>query len=478
VTASRARFIAGGAAAFAAVAQPHAARAAPPAEALVRRGEPGYDVARRLDNARHDRFPAAIAYCATPDDVAESVRWARAAGLPIAVRSGGHDYEAFSLNDGGAVIDVGGLRGVAIGAGRRTARIAAGTTVGEAYHRLADAGVTLPAGTCHSVGIAGLTTGGGFGFLGRRHGLLSDRLSRVVMIDANGARRDSERDAAGLDLLWAARGGGGGNFGIVTDFVFDVVPAPERVVLFALAWELRHAGDVLGRWMDWLARIPRELVTICLVQSAPTRAVRVIGQYLGSESAIAGALRASLPLAAATENTLETLPYIDAVDRYSGLGTPRLRSKMKSSYAASALDDAGIAAAAALVEAAPDGVRCILQFDSVGGAVNDVPASATAYPHRDMAYSLQYRTHWTDPADDARAFAWVRGAFAQLDPRTSMASYRNYCDLDLHDWQRRYHGPNYARLQRIKAALDGDGIFRFAQGIEPAASWSAPCRAS
>jgi FAD/FMN-containing dehydrogenase len=467
VTISRCGFVAGAGAAFASIAVLPARASAPPAGTLFPRG-PGYEKARRNENARVDVHPRAIVVCNDENEVARAVRWANEGGGAIAMRSGGHDYEGFSLNEGGVVIDTGGLRGVAVSGDGSSARIGAGTDVGTLYHRLAEAGRTLPAGTCHSVAVAGLTTGGGFGLCGRRYGLMADRLQRVRLIDADGRLRDSANDPDGDAILWASRGGGGGNFGIVTELFFSLVAPPPSAVVFALEWDLAYAEDVLQRWMAWAPAQPRELVAICLLQNNPEPRVRVIGQYLGDQTALAANLARAFARGTAVGFTLETMSFIAAADHYAGYGAERTSWKMKSSYGTVALGAAEIGTAAALVRRAPRAARCILQFDGFGGAVNDLAPSATAFPHRTMAYSLQYRTYWDGAELAAPAYAWAREAFAALDPYTAMKSYRNYCDLDLADWRERYHGENYGRLRRVKKLLDPSNRFTFPQGIEPA----------
>jgi FAD/FMN-containing dehydrogenase len=467
VTISRGGFVSAAGAAFASIAAIPGRASAPPARTFVR-GSRGYDAARRNENARLDLHPRAIVFCKDQNEVARAIRWANEGGGPIAIRSGGHDYEGFSLTDGGVVIDVGGLRGVEVSSDGTRARVGAGTDAGTMYHRLNEVGRTLPAGTCHSVALAGLTTGGGFGLIGRRHGLMADRLERVRLIDADGRLRDSAHDPDGEEILWASRGGGGGNFGVVTDLFFSLVEQPANVVLFSLEWDLAHAEDVLQRWMAWAPAQPRELVAICLLQNIPAQRARVIGEYLGSQAALEANLERAFARADALDFSVETMPFIAAVDRYAGYGAARTSWKMKSSYGAVPLGAAEIAAAAALVRRAPSEARCILQFDGFGGAVNDLAPGATAFPHRTMSYSLQYRTYWNDVHLAAPAYAWARDAFAVLDPHTAMKSYRNYCDLDLTDWRERYHGENYARLRRVKTLLDPSNRFRFPQGIEPA----------
>jgi FAD/FMN-containing dehydrogenase len=469
---SRSRFISGAGSAIASIAAtPARAGTLPPGTVLA--SSPDYDAARRNENARLDRHPRAIVFCSSTDDVVRAIRWANGLGAPLAIRSGRHDYEGFSLNDGGVVIDVGRHQGIGLVDGGSQAWIAAGTDVGTMYRRLGAFGRTLPGGTCHSVALAGLTTGGGFGLIGRRHGLLADRLQRVRLVDAAGHLRDSARDPDGEDIMWACRGGGGGNFGVVTDMLFSLVAAPDHVVVFSLAWDLRHATEVLQRWMAWAPHQSRDLVAICLVQNQPAPRVRVIGQYLGSEATLRHRIERAFVRADATDFSIESMSYAAAAEYYGGYGLPRLSWKMKSSFGARPLGTVAIAAAAALVESAPDDVRCIIQFDSLGGAVNDVAPTATAFPHRDMTFLLQYRTYWSKPSAATRAFAWARRAFATLDPYTAARSYRNYCDLDLTEWRQRYHAFNYARLQHVKARLDPFDRFTFAQGIELPGSVSA-----
>ncbi len=466
MTISRGGFVSAAGAAFASIAVIPARAAAPTPRTFVR-GSRGYDAARRNENARLDLHPRAIVYCENENDVVRAIRWANEGGGPISIRSGGHDYEGFSLNEGGVVIDVRGLRGVEVSRDGTSARVAAGTDAGTMYHRLDEVGRTLPAGTCHSVAVAGLTTGGGFGLIGRRHGLMADRLQRVRLIDAAGRLRDSANDPDGEAILWASRGGGGGNFGVVTDLFFALVERPPSAVAFALDWDLARAEDVLQRWMAWAPGQPRELVAICLLQNNPAPRARIIGEYLGSQAALEANLERAFARGEALGFSLETMTSIAAVDRYAGYGAARTSWKMKSSYGAVPLGATEIATAAALVRRAPSAARCILQFDGFGGAVNDVAPGATAFPHRTMTYSLQYRTYWDDPQLAAPAYAWAREAFAALDPHTAMKSYRNYCDLDLADWRERYHGENYPRLRRVKTLLDPSNRFAFAQGIEP-----------
>jgi hypothetical protein len=160
------------------------------------------------------------------------------------------------------------------------------------------------------------------------------------------------------------------------------------------------------------------------------------------------------------------LSYIEAIDKIMGHKSARQSWKMKSSFGAHPLSADGVTAAVRQFASMPAAVTCLLVFDGFGGAVNDVKSSATAFPHRDMCYLLQYQTYWNQPSEASDAFAWVRDAFAAIDPHTARKSYRNYCDLDLSDWRERYFAGNYPRLQAIKTQLDPDNLFRFPQSID------------
>src|SRR5215212_3156672 len=211
--------------------------------------DPSYDEARQSFNARFSRFPSAIVVCDNMSDVRNAIRWARQEEVPLRARSGGHSYEAFSVVDVGLVIDVGGLTGVEVDASRGEAVIGAGVRLLDGYRRLWEHGVTIPAGTCPSVGIGGLTLGGGIGFLSRQYGLTCDNLVAVELVDADGQTlRASEEKHP--DLFWALHGGGGGNFGIATAFTFRVHPIGD-VVTCTVTWPWDDTPEVLDTWQRW-----------------------------------------------------------------------------------------------------------------------------------------------------------------------------------------------------------------------------------
>ena len=456
------------------MAYPAVAAGAPdrPGGRLVFPGDADYAAACREQNARLDLAPDVIAYCQTPDDVVQAIRWATARDKPVAVRSGGHDYEGFSLNQHGLVIDVSDYDDITLHDDGRRATIGAGATLGDTYRELAKANRTLPGGTCPSVGIAGLATGGGYGMLVRRSGLTCDWLRRVTLVDRDGRARDSSADKHGDDILWAVRGAGGGSFGVITDFEFETIACPAQVVYFSVRWKWDSStiATVLARWMEWTNDDRRDRTSGLTLQNGAGRTVHLTGQFLGDEREVLQMVSALSKGTTPTQTVVTSMSYTDAVKAFAGSASPRQSWKNKSSFGSDPLNSKTITDAVDLLEAAPHSVTCVLSFDTFGGAANDVAPDRTAFPHRGMSYLLQCQTYWGLPDAAGPAFDWVRNAFAILDPHTAQRSYRNYADLDLKDWQRRYFADNYPRLQTIKRSLDPHDVFRHPQSIELPAS--------
>ena len=246
---------------------------------LITPNQPGYHLARRSFNPLFDnRRPAAIAQCRRIEDVQACVSTAAAARAPIAARSGGHSYPGYSTPDGALIVDLSGMSSVEVNPDG-TAVIGGGARLIDVYTALAGAGRCLPAGSCPSVGIAGLTLGGGIGVLSRKYGLTCDRLRSATVVTADGIARTVSASAE-PDLYWALRGGGGGNFGIVTSFTFDTVPAPQLAV-FQLDFPAGSVTDVLGGWQQWIINMPDELWSKCNIIGGSPPSGTVIGCYVG-----------------------------------------------------------------------------------------------------------------------------------------------------------------------------------------------------
>ena len=447
---------------------------------VVRPGDPAYDNARKAYNARFDIFPKVIVFAQCVDDVVNAVKWARDHGVCPSMRSGRHSYEAFSLVQEGIVIDVSALCEVDVNLepdGKRGwAKVGAGIQLYPLYERLWQDRVTVPGGSCPTVGIAGLTLGGGLGLLGRSRGLTCDKLLGLDLVDAQGQVLCANAGQHN-DLYWASRGGGGGNFGVVTSFTFQV-EAIDRVAVYNLTWPWETLTDVTEVWQNWAPSTDRRLFSILKLNSASTGIISSIGQFEGSAGELCDLLQPLLQVGQ-PKIELHEVPYIDAVRFFAGIDplrlylkvhhdpTPNTRFKNTSAYAKVPISAAGIAVIHHFLSSTPN-ERSLLQLDSLGGAIADVPAEATAFFHRaGNLFSLQYQAYWNDDNEGPANLTWVEDFRRALLPYVSNGAYRNYCDVDIQDWPQAYYGANFKRLVAVKKRYDPDNIFSYAQSIPP-----------
>ena len=453
---------------------------------LLRQTSSGYATTARLYNPRFDTTarPTAIVAAATASDVAVAVRFAADARVPFAVRSGGHSYPGWSTSPG-LVIDVSSLAGVTVDTPRHTARIGAGARLVNVYAALAAKGVGIAGGSCPSVGIAGLTLGGGVGVLGRAWGLTCDAVQSVDIVTADGAARtvDPTHDA---DLFWALRGGGGGSFGAVTGFTVDVHPVPT-VSTFYLQWPFAIAAEVVKAWQDWAYTVDSRLFSTCKLLADPrtdTRRALVAGTWIGPSSDLSARLaplRAKLPKPSSTSIHAHT--YADAMLLEAGCSGRSATSCLAGSlapvkrqpFAATSSIVTGPLPSTAIAMAVTHATEAMnvagiyeggVSFDSLGGAVGAVGGGATAFGHRAAVATAQYTATWTDTgASPARFDAYVRGFRSALAPWLGSAAYVNYADASIANFGPAYWGSNYPRLQTVKRAYDPHNLFTFPQSV-------------
>jgi FAD/FMN-containing dehydrogenase len=383
-----------------------------------------------------DIRPVAIARCSSSSDVIEALAYARSANLPVTPRGGGHCFAARSSTTG-LMLDLSPLATISVEPTAALATIGAGARLASVYRGLHEYGLTIPAGCGPTVGIAGLTLGGGLGLLGRRYGLTCDRLvaATVVLADGNVLTCDAERES---DLFWALRGAGGGQFGVVTSLVFNAVPSPTAT-RFKLTWPRGRAAEVISAWQSWAPDAPDELTASLTVNA---NHVQVFGATL----------------TAFDPGPLATLaPEIDLL---AGLTWPELKAGLseggpdnriihsKSEFFRDPLPPDAITQ---LLNAG-----CELNFTPMGGVYNRVPVDATAFAHRTERFLLEH----AGPDRNAVRRSWsIAHAYA------SGGVYPNFPDPDLTDAHTSYHGPNFPRLRDIKAKYDPSNVFHFPQSL-------------
>lgn len=444
---------------------------------VILRGQPGYDAARQGRNSRLSASPAAVVFCRSAADVAHAIAWAKKRKISLRARCGRHSYEGYSLVDDGLVVDVSDINSVVHDASQKTARVGAGVRLLDLYETLWRDHRTVPAGSCATVGIAGLTLGGGYGLLARHLGLTCDNLLSVEMVMADGQlSHANEREHA--DLLWACRGGGGGNFGIATAFTFRVHPI-DRVAVYALTWDWSDLEAVLRAWQAWAPRTDGRLTCLLKLHSRRDGTISSVGQFVGPEKELAALLTPLQAAGTPFESTVETISYWDAVQRFAGLGghkpvhggplaVDQTQFKGSSDYANRPLSREAIGVIRHFLETAPSATN-LVQLENYGGAINKIAPASTAFPHRTgTLFSLQYQAYWKPGAGEAANMAWVKQFRQAMQPFVSGGAYSNYCDQAIADWPRAYYGANFARLTQIKAKYDPDNFFRFPQSIPPA----------
>lgn len=442
---------------------------------VLRPGDAGFHEAALPHNLRYaDVLPRGIAMCVNHTDVQTSILWAREQGIPLVARAGSHSYAGFSSTYG-LMINVTPISGVAVDESRGTLVAGAGARNADVFAALAPNLFAIPQGRCPPVGIAGLTLGGGFGFSSRKLGLTADRLIETTLVTAAGeivVCNDREQ----TDLFWACRGGGGGNFGINTSFTYEVVPVGD-VSVFRLEWQgTDTAAALIAAFGDIVASAPDEL-SLRLGISAPPpesrdRGIRLtaIGQYFGPSSELIELLGPALRVATPEQQTIADMTFRDASAFLAASGPPNSFIE-RSSYAAAPLssDAVGIIVDE-LLRWPGSAASGYLTVFSWGGAINRVPTDETAFVHREGQFLLAVGADWgeSDPQRVVDAnLAWVDEFWQALQPEVMPFSYQNFSDPELKDWPQAYYGSNLARLQQVKAAVDPDDVFRFAQSIPP-----------
>jgi hypothetical protein len=434
---------------------------------LIREGDPEYDAARRVWNGNVDRRPALIARCTGIADVQCAVNFARDHGLALSVRGGGHSAPGYGTNDGGLVLDMSAMKGIRVDPWKRTARAEGGVLWRELDHETQAFGLATTGGTVSNTGIAGLTLGGGIGWLSGKHGLSADNLLSADVVTADGQFRHASA-TENPDLFWALRGGGG-NFGAVTSFEYQLHPV-DTVLGGMVLYPLEQARDVLRFYREFCTTLPDEGEANCGLLTSP-QGTPVIALLLGYNGPIAAGEKLLAPARAFGRPIADMVAPMSYGARQSLLDEPNathgLHRYWRSTFAEQISDDM----IDLLVEGAAQfssPLNALLLF-YMHGACTRVAPDATAFSARKAQWDFDAIGCWTDAAESARHIAWVRALSAKLEPHMSPSAYVNHIsDDDKPEVVRASFGANYARLRQLKGVYDPRNLFRINANIAPA----------
>jgi len=442
---------------------------------IIAPDHPGYDEARRIWNASIDRRPALIVRPGTVDDVAAAIRFGREHDLPIAVRGGSHSVAGHSTCDDGLVIDLVMMKAIEVDPQARRARVGGGTVWGEVDAATQAHGLAVTGGLISSTGVGGFTLGGGIGWLQRKLGLACDNLVAADVVTADGttlrASADDDRE-----LLWGLRGGGG-NFGVVTSFEFDVHPVGPTVDAGMIVWPGERAAEVLTAYAALQPHAPDELMLVAVLRLAPPAPflpedahgkpmIAVAGMHIGGEEAASRDLAPLRDLGGTLADIFQPRPYAEMQKLLDGSWTPGFQNYWKAEY----LTGLPSGAIDTLVEALGTITSPLSDFKVpyLGGAMSRVGEDDTAYGHRGAPFIVNINTRWESGGDDDGHVAWTRALWDALQPHSSGGTYTNFTsEDDAHRVKDSYGEAKYARLQTLKRRFDPDNVFRLNQNIQP-----------
>jgi hypothetical protein len=421
-------------------------------------GDPSYESARRVFNWAIDKRPGMIVRCASAADVSRSVDFGRDHDLLVAVRAGGHSLAGKSTCDGGIVIDVSEMKRIQIDPAQRSARADAGVLLGEFDHATQAVGLATTLGTAPVTGIAGLTTGGGMGWLMGKYGLACDNVREVQVVTADGhtLTANAEQNA---DLFWGVRGGGG-NFGIVTSFEYQLHPVGP-VLGGPVTYPPARLGDVLRFYREFTGTLPDEIrVDIDIEGPAP----RILPCYSGDLDAGEKLLRPLRSYGPRLADAVRAIPYVQ-MQALLGVAPGHFFTYIRSSFLRE-LSDGAIDAIAENAARAPS-PNCTFFIERFSGAACRVGATDTAFSAREPGFNFAVWALWQDPAEARRATAWGRGFWDAMQPFLRTAVYSNYLEDEGEGRARAAYGVNYDRLVALKNKYDPTNFFRLNQNIKP-----------
>jgi len=426
-----------------------------------KKGDAEYELLRKGFNKRIEKFPLIIALCKNTAGVTESVKYARKNGLPVAIKSGGHCMEGFSCNDGGMVINLSALNKIEW-IDNNNIKVGPGCTLFNIYDAILPKGKILPGGSCAGVGIGGLTLGGGYGLLGRKFGLTCDSLQEITMVDGSGNIRSSMYVP---ELLWACRGGGNGNFGVVTEMKFRLNKAPATLQSYRFKSYKANAGkvkDVLQKWFEVTENLPTGCFS-AFVLNAKTIYILLTNadKYNATVQKVVDDLSGLSEKRTKTTSQKITTALKVFYGRREPLFFKNASAGLYKNYAEieNCIDK--------VIDTVLTTPGMIYQVNTLGGNIQNAEfEKSSSFPHRAFTYFSELQTYWDSPKQEARLlekFQQVQTMFIDNGIKTQ---YRNYPDIRFKNWEEMYYGANYVRLQQVKKKYDPDNVIRSEQSIK------------
>jgi len=433
-----------------------------------------YDAARTVWNATIDRRPALIVRCAGTADVIAALAFARENAMLLSIRGGAHNIAGSAVSDDALMIDLSAMKSVRIDPQAKRGYVEPGALLSDFDHEAQAFGLATPLGINSTTGVAGLTLGGGFGWISRKYGVTVDNLVAAEIVTADGKWRRVSVESE-PELFWALRGGGG-NFGVVTLFEFRLHEVGPMVYGGLVVYPLEQADQVLPKYREFVAASPDEMTVWAVMRLAPPLPflpAEVHGKpvialaccYIGAVEDGEKALEAARGFGTPYGEHLGPMPFTAWQKAFDPLLTPGARNYWKS-HNFSALTDETFDILTKAVQALPS-PHCEIFIGAMAGQTNRIPANATAYANRDSAYTINIHGRWTEATDDEKCTQWAREMFAALTPFALGSVYVNFLTGDEGDRVKAAYGPNYERLADVKRRYDPENVFRSNQNIQP-----------
>ena len=441
---------------------------------VVQPTDSSYDQVRQIWNAMIERRPALIVRCAEAGDVPHAIAFARENGLEVSIRGAGHNIAGNALCDNGLLIDFSTMRNVRVDVAKKRAYVEPGAILADFDEAAQSHGLATPLGINSTTGVAGLTLGGGFGWLTRKYGITVDNLVSVEVVTANGKRiRASENENA--DLFWALRGGGG-NFGVATQFEFKLHEVGPEILAGLIVFPFDQAKQVLTQYREFVDSAPEELNVWAILRKAPPlpflpghvhgqEVIVLVTFYLGDAAHGRKLIEPLLHFGTPHGEHIGVQPYTQWQKAFDPLLTPGARNYWKS-HNFTELKDGALDSMIEFAGKLPS-PQCEIFIGLIAGAANSVAADATAFRHRDAKFVLNVHGRWAEKTDDERCIAWARAFFQASAPYASAGAYVNFMTAEEGDRVAAAYGANHDRLAQIKKRYDPDNLFHLNQNIKP-----------